>query len=166
MKYLKGKLWQIGFIITKIVKDVYYGIKWFLFYNPSAVYKDGDPITKHPDYDKIIENINNVSYNAENNLGIQKIGYLDVDELQIPVPVFTDNEKKSIIEHYSGMGWDDILKKAEKDLKIKFTKPQKKAILKATDPTDFNTTKKKIKEIYEKKQSRKKSKKVKKCSNK
>ena len=35
MKYLKGKLWQIGFIITKIVKDVYYGIKWFLAISPS-----------------------------------------------------------------------------------------------------------------------------------
>jgi len=165
IKYLKGKCWQIKIIVVKITKNVYYGIKWFLLHNPSSNYKEGDPITKHPDYERIIDNVNRLckAGGIDNQIGITHIGELGIDKSKIPVPVFSDYEKKYMIHQESGMEWDDILKKAENDLNIKFTKPQKKAILKASIPNDFNSIKLKIKEIYEKKQNNKKKvKKVKK----
>jgi len=149
-----NKLKQMWVVCKKVSLDVYYGIKWVLFYSEKRAQK----LYEKQYFKQIIDIINKYpKYDSEKNMGVQKRGYLEVDESQIPIIIFNEKEKKSNFKSRIGVEFDDVIKKAETDLKIKFTKKQKETIWKVTDPYNFNnTTRVKIIEIFEAKQKRSK----------
>ena len=155
-KRIKYKMWQVNYVLERIlgglfkgikkkIKDIYYGIKWILFYKATS--NDVDIIG-------YVERIEKLKPLDRTQFVISKRGVIDTCPENIDKMNLSANDKFQLYRVTHGLSFDQILDIGEEALNTRFTKTDRKKIFESSNPFDLRTVTDNAEYIFERKKNK------------